>query len=92
MTSKSIWDTNDVYSLKDLLNHPDKSEAMLGIVFSILGLKNDELGEEIKAWNAKCVFQGSNVRTKIGTSAADLFEETSNAATRLPALLLRELR
>ena len=38
-------------------------------------------------WKARCVFQGSSVRTKTVTSAADLFEDTSSvpasfAATR----------
>lgn len=53
MDSKKVWDTDDVYSLKDLLHHPDIPEAMLGRVFSILGVKNEELGEAIKAWKAR---------------------------------------
>ena len=58
---------------------------MLGRVFSILGIKNEELGEDQKVWKARCVFQGSNVRTKTGTSASDLFEETSNAPATFAA-------
>ena len=85
MDSKKVWDVDDVYSLKDLLNHKDIPEAMLGRVFSILGVKNEELGKAVKAWKARCVFQGSNVRTKTGTSAADLFDETSNAPTSFAA-------
>ena len=68
-----------------LLRHPDIPEAMLGRVLSILGIKNEELGEEMKAWKLRCVLQGSNVRTKIGTSAADFFEETSNAPASFAA-------
>ena len=64
MNSKNVWDTEGVYSLKDLLNHKDIPEAMLGCVFSILGVKKEELGEAVKAWKARCVFHGSNVRTK----------------------------
>ena len=85
MDSKKVWDTDDVFSLKDFLHHPNIPEAMLGRVFCILGVKNEELGEAIKAWEARCVFQGSNVRTKTGTSAADLFEETSNAPASFAA-------
>ena len=58
---------------------------MFGLVFSILGIKNEELGDDQKVWKARCVFQGSNVRTKTGTSASDLFEETSNAPASFAA-------
>ena len=53
MASKNVWNTEDVYALKDLLNHRDIPKAMLGRVFSILGVKNKELGEEVKAWKAR---------------------------------------
>ena len=36
-------------------------------------------------WKARCVVQGSNVRTKTGTSASDLFEETRNAPASFAA-------
>ena len=58
---------------------------MFGRVFSILGIKNEELGDDQKIWKARCVFQGSNVRTKTGTSAADLFVEGSNAPASFAA-------
>ena len=48
-------------------------------VFFILGIKHEGLGDDQNIWKARCVFEGSNVRTKTGTSAAELFEETSNA-------------
>ena len=83
--SKKVWDTEDVYSLKDVLNNALIPEAMLGRVFSLLGIKNEELGEDLKVWKARCVFQGSNVRTKTGTSAAAFFEETSNAPASFDA-------
>ena len=51
----------------------------------MLGVKNEDLGEEVKAWEARCMFQGSNVRTKTCSSAADLFEETSNAPASFAA-------
>ena len=35
-------------SFKDLLHHRDITEAMLGRVFSILGIKNEESGEELQ--------------------------------------------
>ena len=85
MDSKKVWDTDDVYSLKDFVHHPHIPEAMLGRVFSIIGVKNEDLGEALKTWKARCVFQGSNVRTKTGTSAADLFKETSNAPASFAA-------
>ena len=74
MNSKKVWDVDCVYFLKDLLRDKQISEAMLGRAFTILGIKGEELGDELKAWKARIVFQGSNVRTKTGTSAADLFE------------------
>ena len=79
MDSKKVWDTGEVYSLTDILRNPKIPEAMFGRAFSIRGIKNKELGDDIHIWKARCVFQGSNVRTKTGTSAADLFGETSNA-------------
>ena len=48
-------------------------------------IKNEELGDDQKLWNARCVFQGSNVWTKTGTSAADLFAEISNAPASFAA-------
>ena len=51
-----------------------------------LGIKHDELGHNQNVWKARCVFQGSNVRTKTETSAADLFEETSNALVSFAAM------
>ena len=74
-----VWDTEEVYSLIDILRNPKIPKAMFGRVFSVLGIKMEELGQDQKVWKARCVFQGSNVRTKTGTSASDLFEETSNA-------------
>ena len=47
-----------------MLRNPKIPEAMFGRVFSILGIKNEELGDDQKVWKARCVFQGSNVRTK----------------------------
>ena len=77
--------TGEVYSLIDILRNPKIPEAMFGCVFFILGIKNEELGDDQKVWKARCVFQGSNVRTKTGTSATDLFEETSNAPASFAA-------
>ena len=50
-----------------------------------LAAKHAELGDDQKVWKARCVFQGSNVRAKTGTSAFDLFEETSNAPASFAA-------
>ena len=40
MNSKNLWDTGEVYSLVDILRNPEIPEAMFGIVFSILRIKN----------------------------------------------------
>ena len=89
-------DTSEVYSLSDTLRNSEIPEAMFGRVFSILGIKNEELREDQKVWKARCVFQGSNVRTKTRTSAADPFEETSNApasfVATMAAIAVAELR
>ena len=79
MKTKKVWDEDDIYSLEDLLCNKDISEAMLGRAFAVLGIKGEELGDDLKAWKARIVFQGSNVHTKTGISAADLFEDVSNA-------------
>jgi hypothetical protein len=54
-------------------------EAMIGRVFSILGVKNEELEKELQVWKCRIVFQGSNVRTKSGVNAVELYEEVSNS-------------
>ena len=73
MNSKKVWDVDDVYSLEDWQRDTHISEAMLGRAFAILGIKGKELG------------RGSNIRTKTGTSAADFFEEASNAPASFAA-------
>ncbi|CAK0809613.1 unnamed protein product [Prorocentrum cordatum] len=64
MRSKQVWGTSD---------------AMLARAFAILGIKGEALGKYAQQWKARVVFQGSNIRTKSGVSAADLFEEVANA-------------
>ena len=71
--------------MRDLLNHQHIPEAMPGRFFSILEIKNEELGEDLKLWKARRVFQRSNDRAETSTSAADLFEETSNAPASFAA-------
>ena len=60
---------------------------MLGRVFQILGVRGAELddGDPEKVWKARIVFQGSNVRTKTGTAATELYEEISNAPASFAA-------
>ena len=58
---------------------------MLGRAFQILGVKGEELAENEQSWKARIVFQGSNVRTKSGTPATDLYEEISNAPASFAA-------
>ena len=85
MNSKKVWDTDDVHSLNDLLDNKKISEAMLGRVVAIVGINGEELGADQQTWKSRIIFQGSNVRTKSGTSAADLFEEVSNAPASFAA-------
>ena len=72
MNSKNVWNTGEVYSLFDILRNPKIPKAMFGRVFFILGIEHDELGADQQIWKARCVFQGSNVRTKTGIYAAEL--------------------
>ena len=87
MAKRGVWDTNDVYSLRDLYKTPKFSECMLGKVFQILGVKGAELqdGDPEKIWKARIVFQGSNVHTKSGTAAHELYKEISNAPASFAA-------
>ena len=64
INSKKVLDVDDVYFFKDLLRDKQISEAMLGRAFAILGIKGKELEDELKAWKARIVFQGSNVRRR----------------------------
>ena len=41
MNSKKVWDTSEVYSLRDIFHNSKIAEAMFGRVFSILGIKNE---------------------------------------------------
>ena len=83
MMKRKVWDIDDVYSLQDLLRDPNVKEAMLGRAFQILGVKGEELGEAEQVWKGRIVFQGSNIRTKSGTAAVELFEEVSNVPAYL---------
>ena len=58
---------------------------MFGCVFSILGIKNEYFDDAYKLYKVRCVFQGSNVRTKTKTSTADLFEEPGSAPASVVA-------
>ena len=58
---------------------------MFGRVFSILGIKNEYFDDAYKLYKVRCVFQGSNVRTKTKTSTADLFEEPGSAPASVVA-------
>ena len=80
MNSKNVWGL-----LVDILRNPKIPEAMFCSVFFILCINNEELGDDQKIWKARCVFQGSNVRTKTGTSAVELLEETRNAPASFAA-------
>ena len=48
MYYKKVWYTNEVYSLTDILRNPKIPEAMFGRVFSILGIKDEEVGDALK--------------------------------------------
>ena len=87
MHKRGVWDENDVYSLSDLLKSPNISEAMLGRAFQILGIKGEELpeGHPERVWKARIVFQGSNVHTKTGTPATELYDEIWNAPATFAA-------
>ena len=85
MREKRVWDVDDVYSLHDLLRTPDVKEAMLGRAFQIFGVKGGELSADEQVWKGRIVFQGSNIRTKSGNDAHDLFEDVSNAPASFAA-------
>jgi hypothetical protein len=85
MNSKNLWDTGEVYSLVDILRNPKIPEAMFGRVFFILGIKNEELGDDQKIWKARCVFQGLNVRTNMEPLPLNCFKQTLNAPASFAA-------
>ena len=77
--SRETFDMGTVREYVELMRDPNIADVMVGRVFSILGVKNDELPESERAWKAISVFQGNNIATKSGVSAADLFTEVANA-------------
>ena len=83
---RGTWDESTVREFRDLMRDPTKKEVMSGRVFGILGNKNDELPESEQSLKYRAVFQGSNIRTKTGISAIELFEEVSNAPASFTAV------
>ena len=85
MSSKKVWDVDDVYEYEDLMRAPDINEAMLGRAFQILGIKNEEMEPEHHLWKGRIVFQGSNIKTKSGKDPNEIFEECSNTPASFAA-------
>ena len=83
------FDYDSVRSYKDWMNDVEIPEAMVGRVFCILGRKNSEFEgterEDEATLKCRGVFQGSNVRTKTGRAAHDIYEEVTNAPAALAA-------
>ena len=73
--------------LDDLHKDARYPEAMIGRVFGIMGVRQDEIKSKDGVLDMKFrgVFQGSNVRTKSGTSAIELYDEVSNAPASFTA-------
>ena len=83
---RGTWDESTVTEYRDLMRDSTKKEIMCGRVFGILGNKNDECDLDQQAMKYRAVFQGSNIRTKTGISAIDLFEEVSSAPASFTAI------
>ena len=79
LMSRNTFDMSTVREYGDLMRGPTIPEVMVGRVFNILGVKNSELEEEARIWKARSVFQGNQISTKSGVSAAELFTEVANA-------------
>ena len=89
LEKRKTYDLSTVRSYKDWMEDPSIKEAMVGRLFVILGRKNSELEGASRTdeaiMKARGVFQGSNVRTKTGRRATDIYEEVSNAPASLAA-------
>ena len=83
---RGTWDESTVREFSDLMRDPTKKEVMHGRIFGILGNKNDECDASLQEMKYRSVFQGSNIRTKTGVSAIDLFEEVSSAPASFTAI------
>eukprot|EP00959_Pyramimonas_sp_CCMP1952_P010516 220382-Pyramimonas_sp.AAC.1 len=60
---------------------------MTGRIFGILGETNAEAERaEDRRMKFRAVFQGSNIRTKTGTAAVNLYEEVSNSQASFVAI------
>ena len=83
---RKTWDEDTVREYSELMNDPTKAEIMYGRIFGILGNKNDECDASLQELKYRSVFQGSNIRTKTGVSAIDLFEDVSSAPASFIAM------
>lgn len=80
------WDIYDGEENADLMRDPGKHGVMHGRVFDIHSVKNAECEKEVQECKYRSVFQGSDIRTKTGTSAIELFEQVSNSPASFTAL------
>ena len=74
---RTTWDEYNAREYRDLMTDKNIPEVMLGLVFGILGEKNAECNDS--SYKYRAVFQGSNVRTKTGIDAIDLYQEISSS-------------
>ena len=82
--SRKTWSEDDVREYKDLMRDPEIHEVMLGRVFGILGEKKSE--DSDASYKYRAVFQGSQVRTKSGVDAVDLYQEVSSSPVSFAAV------
>ena len=82
---RGTWSEEHVREHRDLCRDPEIPEFMLGRVFGILGVKNAEDAETAE-YKFRTVFQGSDVRTKTGVDAIDLYQEVSSSPVSFAAI------
>ena len=83
--ARGTWNEAAVREHRDLICDPQVPEFMLGRVFGILGVKNAE-DPSAAEYKYRSVFQGSNVRTKTGIDAIDLYQEVSSSPVSFAAV------
>ncbi|CAK0891196.1 unnamed protein product [Prorocentrum cordatum] len=82
--SRQTWSETEVREYKDLMKDPTIPEVLHGRVFGIMGEKNAE-GDDASI-KFRAVFQGSQVRTKTGVDAVDLYQEVSSSPVSFAAV------
>lgn len=85
---RGTWDFESVREHYDLVHGPDIKDFMLGRGYGSMGQQNADLTPAEVIWKYRAVFLGSDIKTKTGVSAIELFHELGNAPVSFTSVRL----